>query len=176
MADCGSGGTGGFAGNSGDGTGGSAEMSLTSLSRVLRSGRPIQVLVLSPGLYVEELSGLTPDLGYLAMAHREAVVIQSSMAEVSNMLQGLREASRTLRPAVTVVSVPDPSESEPAAWLAGSVSVLSRTVPIFCYDPDRAPRQERFKLFEPAAEFATLTVARSREPEMTAYGAVSKTR
>jgi len=137
-----------------------AETSLTSFSRVLRSGRPIQVVALSPGLCDEDLSGgMSPDLGYLAMAHREAFVVQTSMVQVNHLLQGLQEASRTLRPAVTVVSVPDPSESDATAWLEGSVAVFSRTAPIYRYDPDRALRQERFQLFNPAAEFASLTAA-----------------
>src|SRR5208283_699187 len=46
-----------------------AQVSLTSFGRVLRSGRPIQVLIATSGLYAEDLSGLIPDFGYLAIAH-----------------------------------------------------------------------------------------------------------
>lgn len=136
-----------------------AQMSLTSFARVLRSGRPVQILVPSPGLYVEDLSGMVPDFGYLSMAHREAVVVQSSLAHLNHLLQGLVEVTRTLRPAVAVVSVPETSESEPAAWLENSMYVLSRAFPLYRYDPDRAPRRERFELFEPGQQFAQLTTA-----------------
>lgn len=135
-----------------------AQMSLTSFSRLLRSGRPVQILVASPGFYVEDLSGLVPDFGYLSMAHREAVVIQSSLARLSHLLHGLVEATHTLRPAVAVVSVPQTFASEPAAWLETSLYVLSRTFPIYRYDPDR-PRSERFELFEPGPQFHPLTAA-----------------
>jgi hypothetical protein len=136
-----------------------AQMSLTSFARLLRSGRPVQILVPSPGFYIEDLSGSVPDFGSLSIAHREAVVVQSSLARANHLLECLVEVTRTLRPAVAVVSVPQTFESEPEAWLETSLYVLSRTFPIYRYDPDRSPRRERFELFEAGPQFAQLTAA-----------------
>lgn len=136
-----------------------AQMSLTSFCRLLRSGLPVQIMVPSPGFYVEDLSGLVPDFGYLSIAHREAVVVQSSLARLNHLLQGLVDVTRTLRPAVAIVSVPEAFESETAAWLEASLYILSRTFPIYRYAPDRAPWRERFELFEPEPQFAKLTAA-----------------
>ncbi|MGD1095431.1 MAG: hypothetical protein ABSB35_25985 [Bryobacteraceae bacterium] len=136
-----------------------ARMSLTSFSRLLRSGRAVQSLAPTPGLYVEDLSGAVPDFGYLSIAHREAVVVQSSLASLSHLLQGLLEVTGTLRPAVAVVSVPEAFESEAAAWLETSLYILSRTFPIYRYDPNRTQSRERFELFEPGPQFSRLKAA-----------------
>ena len=114
-----------------------AQTSLASFSRLLRSGRPVQIMATSPGFYAEDLSGPVPDFGFLSIAHREALVVQSSLARLNHLLQGLLEVTSTLRPAVAVVSVPDAFESEAAAWLETSLYILSRTFPIYRYDPDR---------------------------------------
>jgi len=136
-----------------------AQTSLTSFSRLLRSGRPVQILVPSPGFYVEDLSGPAPDLGFLSMAHREAYVVQSSLARLDHLLQGLAEATRKLRPAVSVISVPEAADSGAEGWLESSLYILSRTFPIYRYDPDRALQGERLELFEPGPPFASLTAA-----------------
>ena len=118
-----------------------AHMSLTSFGRLLRSGRPVQILVTCSGLYADDLSGCVPDFGYLAIAHREAFVLQSSVASPDHLGNGLAEMARTLRPAVAVVSI-----------LETPLLHLSRAFPLFRYDPDRGETwSERFELvFEPA--------------------------
>jgi hypothetical protein len=123
-----------------------AQRSLTSFGRLLRSGRPLQVLVTCSGLYADDLSGFVPDFGYLAIAHREAFVLQSSLARPDHVTAGLSEMTRSLRPAVAVVSVP--RDSKPEAWLETGLLYLSRAFPLFRYDPDRGETwSERFALF-----------------------------
>jgi len=111
--------------------------SLTALGRDLRSGMPIQILILSEGMGTHDLSEFTPDLGYIAMAHREAFVMQASMAGASNLKEGLAQMAATLRPAVAIVS-------------GGETPLvhLSRLFPLFRYDPDRGESwAQRFLLF-----------------------------
>ena len=79
-----------------------ARASLTSFGRILRSARPIQVVVISSGLYADDLSGFVPDFGYLSIAHREAFVLQSSLSRPEHLTAGLEAMARTLRPAVAV--------------------------------------------------------------------------
>ena len=123
-----------------------AQASLTSFGRLLRSGRPVQILISRAGLEPRDLTGFSPDFGYLSIAHRESFVLQSSMAQPSHLLPGLAAMAKTQRPAVAVVSVP----AEPEAWLSDSLLVLSRTYPLYSYDPDAGPRwADRFRLFVP---------------------------
>lgn len=123
-----------------------AQRSLTSFGRMLRSGRPIQVLVTCSGVYADDLSGFVPDFGYLAIAHREAFVMQSSLARPEHVTTGLSDMTHSLRPAVAVVSVP--RDSKPESWLETRLLSLSRAFPLFRYDPDRGETwSERFALF-----------------------------
>lgn len=114
-----------------------ARTSLTALGRDLRSGLPIQILILSEGMGTRDLSEFTPDLGYIAMAHREAFVMQASLASAANLKEGLAQMAAVLRPAVAIVS-------------GGETPLvhLSRLFPLFRYDPDRGESwAQRFLLF-----------------------------
>ena len=134
-----------------------AQASLTSFGRLLRSGRPVQILITRAGLEPQDLTGFLPDFGYLAIAHRESFVLQSSMAQPSHLLPGLAGMAKTQRPAVAVVSAP----TDPESWLADSLLVLSRTYPLYSYNPDAGPRwAERFRLFvPPPADLSTAHAA-----------------
>ncbi|HVO97661.1 MAG TPA: hypothetical protein VMT15_06315 [Bryobacteraceae bacterium] len=127
-----------------------AQNSLTSFSRLLRSGRPVQILVRATGLYIEDLSGSVADFGALALAHRGPYVLQSSLAVRDHLLHGLAQMVRTLRPAVAIVNV---APSFEAALLS-----CSKAFPLFYYDPDREGGWwKRFSLVEPDPLFASLT-------------------
>jgi ferredoxin len=114
--------------------------SLSSLSALLRSGRPVHVLVtestsaLERGLASDELSGYHPGLGYLAVAHREAFVLQSTLARPRHLIAGLQQMSTMLNPAVALVAVPS-WESPVSPWLQLVAAQQSRTTPCFQYDP-----------------------------------------
>jgi ferredoxin len=131
-----------------------ARTSFASFGRLLRSGRPVQILIPYHGLQNHnqdgDLSGFMPDFGYLSIAHREAFVLQSSLAQLDHLTAGLSAMTRSLRPAVAVVSVPPARETdanETNAWLESSLLLLSRTFPLYRYDPDRGESwMERFEL------------------------------
>jgi ferredoxin len=110
---------------------------LSSLSRVLRSGLPLKVLIPSPNLTSEkELSGFLPDLGHLLVVHRETLVIQSSLVQPSRLVDGLRRISESLRPAVAVVAGPTGQTDPEWSWPESVIANLSRSAPAFVYDPD----------------------------------------
>lgn len=141
-----------------------ANASLTSFGRVLRSGRPIQVVVKCSGLYADDLTGFMPDFGYISIAHREAFVLQSSLSRPEHLSSGLAVMALTLRPAVAVVAVPETADHD--ARLACSLLYLSRAFPLYVYDPERgATWQERFELLVDeelpvtAADFAAMSPA-----------------
>ena len=123
------------------------QASLSSFGKLLRSGRPVQVLILHSGVNAEDLNEFTPDFGYLSIAHRESFVLQSSLAKPSHLLPGLAAMAKTLRPAVAVVSVPKREDEKGETWLEECLLVRTRTVPLYVYDPDSGPRwADRFRL------------------------------
>jgi hypothetical protein len=123
------------------------QASLTSFGKLLRSGRPVQVLILHSGVNAEDLNEFTPDFGYLSIAHRESFVLQSSLAEPSHLLSGLDAMAKTLRPAVAVVSVPRREDEERDGWLEECMLVMSQALPLYLYNPDCSPRWAgRFRL------------------------------
>jgi len=108
-----------------------AQASIASFARLLTSGRPVQIVITARGL-----DAATPDFGYLALAHREAFVLQSSVANLKHLTSGLRELACRIRPAIAIVSVAE----TPALH-------LSRAFPLFRYDPNRGETwAERFEL------------------------------
>ena len=92
--------------------------SLTSFGRLLRSGLPLQILIQCPPFYVG-------DLAFLAVAHREAFVMQSSVACPEHLTEALMDMAHTLRPAVAVVSTEDPA-----------LFYKARVFPMYVYDPE----------------------------------------
>ncbi|MBI3681693.1 MAG: hypothetical protein HY235_15030 [Acidobacteria bacterium] len=129
-----------------------SQESVGAFGRLLRSGYPVQILIRQQG---EDLSGLRPDFGSLAVAHREVFVLQSSLACPDHLSQGLARMSETPRPAVAVISAPAQAESKSLAWQRTLLLYLSRAFPLYCYDPDRGQTwASRFQLHEERPEEA----------------------
>jgi hypothetical protein len=120
-----------------------------SLNRLLRSGRPIDVLVTldESALTPEDMSGALEDLGGIAMANREAFVLQSSLARPHHLVTGLRDLVRSLRPSVALILAPPAFPQTGWAWACELLSLYSRMAPTFCYAPDRGPAwSDRFDI------------------------------
>jgi ferredoxin len=107
--------------------------SLDELSALLRSGRPVHVLVEEQLL--DAPVGAPAALGYLLVAHREAVVVQSTLALPEHLARGFAQMARALRPAVSVIAMRPPPGPVPA-WLRLSAAHEGRALPCFRYDPD----------------------------------------
>ena len=112
-----------------------------SLSKLLRSGLPVHVLVTDSVVDLdldaswEETAGYHPGLGYVAVAHREAFVLQSTLADPGHLFQGLTRMAATLRPGVALVA--HPSWSGPVSpWKQLIAARDGRATPCFLYDPD----------------------------------------
>jgi hypothetical protein len=102
----------------------SERLSLNSFSKVLLSGKPMQVLI--------SWSGTGADAGAIALAHRGAFVLKTSMARQDHLSKGFAEMAQTLQPAVAVVSVP----TEDFVF-----------DPLYRYDPEREGNlADRFEL------------------------------
>jgi len=122
-----------------------------SLSDLLLSGRPIHVIVSENATRPQggrggALTGYLPGLGYVAVAHREAFVLQSTLARPIHVLDGLRRLASAVRPAAALVSIPSGIETVPP-WVELEAAHDARGNPCFRYDPDAGESwAERFDL------------------------------
>ncbi|MFP3940942.1 MAG: hypothetical protein ACLF0P_11595, partial [Thermoanaerobaculia bacterium] len=121
---------------------------MVSLSRLLRSGRPVQVLVIDepagdPGAGPEEeLTGYRFQPAALGLAHREAFVQQASWVRPVALAAELSRAAAVAGPGLHVVDAfPQPpaggaSAGDLPAAVVASAAVEGRAHPLFRYDPE----------------------------------------
>jgi len=116
------------------------EQALASFSTLLRSGRPIHVLVTdstaapSRAAMAETLMSSRPGLGYLAVAQREAFVVSATLGRPEHLFAGLTRMATSLSPAAAIVGVPS-WEAPVPAWVQLLAACHGRTTPCFVYDP-----------------------------------------
>jgi ferredoxin len=109
-----------------------------SLSRLLRSSRPVHVIVqdeVGAPDEAEDLSAFHLDLGYLVVAHREAFAVGSTLARPDRLTEGLARMARAPRPGVALIYLP---ARDLAPWhvLLAEAALRGRACPSFLYDPD----------------------------------------
>ena len=115
---------------------------MVSFSGLLRSGRPVQVLVpidpaANPGSEEGvELTGFRFEPAYLGLSHREAFVQQTSTAEPTHMLQGFTRALAATHTGLHVVSLPS---RDAGGETHAAAAVEARAHPLFHYDPENGP-------------------------------------
>jgi len=112
-----------------------------SLSELLRSSRPVRVVVqdeVAAADEAEDLSLFHIDLGHLVMAHREAFTVSSTLARPERLVERLARMFREPRPGVLLVLLPT---GTPVAWrpLLAEAALQGRACPDFLYDPDAGP-------------------------------------
>lgn len=113
-----------------------AARGMVSLSKLLLSGRPVQVLVIddptgAPGTEspAEALGGFRFQPAYLGMAQREAFVQQGSISLPDHLAAGFRRSADGARAALHVIETPS------AAGYAAA-AIAGRAHPLFQYDPE----------------------------------------
>lgn len=108
---------------------------MASLSRLLLSGRPVQTLVLTqparnPGPDGSaSFAGYRLEPAYLGLAHREALVEQTTSARPAHLLRGLYRALSATHSGLHVLATG-------LDELASRLAVESRAHPLFFYDPE----------------------------------------
>lgn len=129
---------------------------LTSLSRLLLSGRPVHVMLLVQDGGTEAMT-YRFEPAYFAVGHREAFVQQGSVARPLALAAGLERALAGSRPGVHVVDAPQETAEGLDPWLLASARVSGRAAPIFRYDPEAGSSWARRLAFdenpEPAADW-----------------------
>ncbi|MHC4106814.1 MAG: ferredoxin [Planctomycetota bacterium] len=119
---------------------------ILDLSRLLLSGRPINIIVAvqaatNPALSPQDdpLAGYRFELAYLGVSYREAVVNQSSAARPEHLLHGFERGLEAARASLHVVASGLLADGRPpplGAWLQGGAALEGRAHPLFQYDPE----------------------------------------
>ncbi|HSM13017.1 MAG TPA: hypothetical protein VLA66_03040, partial [Thermoanaerobaculia bacterium] len=107
---------------------------LAGLSRLLLSGRPVEVLVIGDETGLAGSAAFEPAL--IGMAHREVFVLQASVAAPLELARGLERAARGRRGALVVLDAPPDGPESLDPWLVASARVAGRAVPLLAFDPD----------------------------------------
>ena len=146
---------------------------LASLSALLLSGRPVQIVVLSGDAPQQDPLSYRLEPAYLGVAHREVFVQQGSLAYPLPLAAGFDRALGGRRAALHVIDAPDAREASDTAggqldaWLVASARVSGRAAPLFRFDPEAGSSWARRLHFdenpEPSADWP-------RDPLLTTGG------
>jgi ferredoxin len=119
---------------------------MRSFSRLLSSGRPVQILVRvqghnNPGAATDgdPFQNFRTELGYLGISHRQAMVDQSSAARHQHMLNCFLAALDATRTSLHVINtgLREPGKLLPLnAWLVSGAAIESRAHPFFRINPE----------------------------------------
>jgi ferredoxin len=119
---------------------------MRTFSRLLSSGRPVQVLIRvqahnNPGAAAQQdpFQSFRTELGYLGISHRQAMVDQSSAARHHHMLDCFLAALESTRTSLHVINTGqrEPGELLPLnAWLVAGAAIESRAHPFFRINPE----------------------------------------
>jgi ferredoxin len=123
-----------------------ADAGLRGFSRLLSSGRPVQILVRvqphnNPGAGAGEnpFAAYRTELGYFGLSHRQAVVTQSSPARHQHLLDCFLAALEATRTSLHILNVGlrPPGKLLPLnAWLVAGAGIESRAHPFFRINPE----------------------------------------
>lgn len=157
------------------GDGAMYDIGLQNLSRMMASGKPIKVIIVDTQVYsntggqactsgfIGQISDMAQygkvwkgkpeprkEIGLLAMAHRNTYVLQATMANTSQMIEGFIDGLMTRRPAVFnlyTTCQPEHGVADDLGAHQAKLAVESRAYPIFKYNPDLSKKaKEAFDL------------------------------
>jgi pyruvate-ferredoxin/flavodoxin oxidoreductase len=113
------------------------DLGFQNLSRLLATDRPLRVVVFDTPASTDPAGPATRrrDLSLLAIAHRHAYVLQSSLATPSHLLSGVTRGLSARGPALFVLHSPPARRSGSDARDA-KLALESRVFPALVYDPE----------------------------------------
>ncbi len=118
---------------------------MSSFSRLLSSGRPVQIFVRvqahnNPGARADEdpFQNYRTELGYLGISHRQAVVSQASAARHQHLLARYSDALGATRTSLHLINIglrPTGQDLGLNAWLVAGAALEGRVHPFFYINP-----------------------------------------
>ncbi|MCB0639170.1 MAG: 2-oxoacid:acceptor oxidoreductase family protein [Lewinella sp.] len=152
------------------GDGSMYDIGFQNLSRMMASGKPIKVVVVDTQVYsntggqactsgfIGQVSDMAQygkvwkgkyeprkEIGLIAMAHRNTYVLQATLANTSQMIEGFIDGLMAKRPAIFNVYTtcqPEHGVADDAGFKQAKMAVESRAYPIFKYNPDHGVKPE----------------------------------
>ena len=152
------------------GDGAMYDIGFQNLSRMMASGKPIKVIVVDTQVYsntggqactsgfIGQISDMAQygkaiqgkdeprkEIGLIAMAHRNTYVLQGTMANTSQMIEGFIDGLMTRRPALFNLYTscqPEHGIGDDMGVHQAKLAVESRAYPIFKYNPDKGVKAE----------------------------------
>ncbi|WP_199287173.1 2-oxoacid:acceptor oxidoreductase family protein [Robertkochia marina] len=146
------------------GDGAMYDIGFQNLSRMMASGKPIKVIVVDTQVYsntggqactsgfIGQVSDMAQygkvwkgkeeprkEIGLIAMAHRNTYVLQGSLANTSQMIEGFIDGLMTKRPAIFnlyTTCQPEHGVGDDMGVNQAKLAVESRAYPVFKYNPD----------------------------------------
>ncbi len=146
------------------GDGAMYDIGFQNLSRMMASGKPIKVIVVDTQVYsntggqactsgfIGQVSDMAQygkvwkgkseprkEIGLIAMAHRNTYVMQGTLANTSQMIEGFIDGLMTKRPALFnlyTTCQPEHGVADDMGAHQAKLAVESRAYPIFKYNPD----------------------------------------
>ncbi|MDP7006225.1 MAG: ferredoxin [Phycisphaerales bacterium] len=118
---------------------------MASLSTILRSARPVSMLLLGDDLATLDHERI--ELAYLAVAHRKCFATQVSIAHPSHLVDSIKSGLESTRPTLHTIACEDTHPL--GAWLEGNAAIEGRACPLLRYDPSQGTTwAERFDLID----------------------------
>lgn len=152
------------------GDGAMYDIGFQNLSRMMASGKPIKVIVVDTQVYsntggqactsgfIGQVSDMAQygkvikgkveprkEIGLIAMAHRNTYVLQGTLANTSQMIEGFIDGLMTKRPALFnlyTTCQPEHGVGDDLGAHQAKLAVESRAYPIFKYNPDKGIKAE----------------------------------
>lgn len=152
------------------GDGSMYDIGFQNLSRMMASGKPIKVIVVDTQVYsntggqactsgfIGQISDMAQygkalqgkseprkEIGLIAMAHRNTYVLQATMANTSQMIEGFIDGLMTKRPALFnlyTTCQPEHGVGDDMGVHQAKLAVESRAYPIYKYNPDKGVKAE----------------------------------
>ena len=152
------------------GDGAMYDIGFQNLSRMMASGKPIKVIVVDTQVYsntggqactsgfIGQVSDMAQygkvkqgkaeprkEIGLIAMAHRNTYVLQGTLANTSQMIEGFIDGLMTKRPAIFnlyTTCQPEHGVGDDLGARQAKLAVESRAYPIFKFNPDDGVKTE----------------------------------
>ncbi len=152
------------------GDGAMYDIGFQNLSRMMASGKPIKVIVVDTQVYsntggqactsgfIGQVSDMAQygkvwkgkseprkEIGLIAMAHRNTYVLQSTLANTNQMMEGFIDGLITRRPALFnlyTTCQPEHGVGDDLGVHQAKLALESRAYPVFKYNPDKGAKAE----------------------------------
>ncbi len=152
------------------GDGAMYDIGFQNLSRMMASGKPIKVIIVDTQVYsntggqactsgfIGQVSDMAQygkaikgkeeprkEIGLIAMAHRNTYVLQATLANTSQMIEGFIDGLMTKRPALFnlyTTCQPEHGVADDLGAHQAKLAMESRAYPIFKYNPDNGVKAE----------------------------------